>query len=92
MTDYATLYRDARHRITDLVHEASGDDLARTVPGCPEWTVCRTRDREPSGGDVGRPCGEVRELKPGAHQSRHGGHRWHTCRAASTGGSDVMAS
>ncbi len=37
--DCATLYREARERIAALVRDASEDQRARTVPGCPKWTI-----------------------------------------------------
>lgn len=42
MPDFAALYRGARERISTLARDASDDELARTVPGCPEWTVADT--------------------------------------------------
>jgi uncharacterized protein (TIGR03083 family) len=42
MRDYAALYRESRGRIAALVREASDDQRARLVPGCPKWTVSDT--------------------------------------------------
>ena len=39
MTDHASAYRNVRVRMTDLLLAAGPDDLARTVPACPDWTV-----------------------------------------------------
>lgn len=39
MTDCAALYRESRERIVALVSDASEQQRARTVPGCPKWTV-----------------------------------------------------
>ena len=42
MTDCAALYRESRERITELVRDASEEQRARSVPGCPKWTVSDT--------------------------------------------------
>lgn len=42
MTDCAALYRECRERIAALVRDASEEERARTVPGCPKWTVSDT--------------------------------------------------
>lgn len=42
MPDHAVLYRDSRQRIAALVRAASEEEQARTVPGCPKWTVSDT--------------------------------------------------
>lgn len=42
MTDYSALYRECSERIRALVRAASDEQLARIVPGCPEWTVADT--------------------------------------------------
>lgn len=42
MTDYATLYRESRARITTLVRAASARQRAAVVPGCPDWSVADT--------------------------------------------------
>ena len=39
MTEVAEHYRTARLRITELVLALDDDDLARSVPACPGWTV-----------------------------------------------------
>lgn len=38
-TDLPATYGASRARITGLVRDLPQDDLARTVPGCPDWTV-----------------------------------------------------
>ncbi|MFI5735183.1 maleylpyruvate isomerase N-terminal domain-containing protein [Kribbella sp. NPDC051587] len=38
-TTSATLYADARARITTAVRDLGAADLQRLVPACPEWTV-----------------------------------------------------
>ncbi|MGH3781984.1 MAG: maleylpyruvate isomerase family mycothiol-dependent enzyme [Pseudonocardiaceae bacterium] len=42
VTDPAALYRESRERIAALVREASEEQRARAVPGCPKWTVSDT--------------------------------------------------
>jgi uncharacterized protein (TIGR03083 family) len=42
VTDCAALYRESRERIAALVRDASEEQRARTVPGCPKWTVSDT--------------------------------------------------
>lgn len=42
MTDYTAVYRESGVRIAALVRAASDEQLARIVPGCPEWTVADT--------------------------------------------------
>jgi len=39
VTEVADHYRTARLRITELVLSLDDDELARTVPACPGWTV-----------------------------------------------------
>lgn len=39
MTELLPLYLDTRSRIVDLVRDATPDELDRTVPACPDWTV-----------------------------------------------------
>lgn len=36
---FEEIYREARQRIVGLTMGLSADELARTVPACPEWTV-----------------------------------------------------
>jgi uncharacterized protein (TIGR03083 family) len=42
VTDCAALYRESRERIAALVRDASEEQRACTVPGCPGWTVSDT--------------------------------------------------
>lgn len=42
MTDYTAVYMESGARIGVLVRAASDEQLARMVPGCPEWTVADT--------------------------------------------------
>lgn len=42
MNDYFEIYRQAQGRIVGLVRAASEQQRARTVPGCPEWSVTDT--------------------------------------------------
>ncbi|MGH4023849.1 MAG: maleylpyruvate isomerase family mycothiol-dependent enzyme [Pseudonocardiaceae bacterium] len=42
MNDYFEVYREARGRIVGLVRGCSAEQRARTVPGCPRWTVADT--------------------------------------------------
>lgn len=39
MTELGEHYKATRERITELVRSRSDDELARTVPACPEWSV-----------------------------------------------------
>jgi len=42
VNDYFEVYREARERIVGLVRGCSAEQRARTVPGCPQWTVADT--------------------------------------------------
>jgi uncharacterized protein (TIGR03083 family) len=41
MTDghFGSAYRETRERVTELITSLSGEELERTVPACPEWSV-----------------------------------------------------
>lgn len=39
MTELGDVYRGVRERITELVRGRSPEELNKTVPACPEWTV-----------------------------------------------------
>lgn len=39
MADLFTIYCDTRQRMIELVESTDPDDLERTVPACPDWTV-----------------------------------------------------
>ncbi|WP_253671323.1 maleylpyruvate isomerase family mycothiol-dependent enzyme [Streptoalloteichus tenebrarius] len=36
---YESIYRQARERVTEIARGLGDDELGRTVPACPEWTV-----------------------------------------------------
>lgn len=39
MPEASSAYRGCRERISELASDAPDEDLGRTVPACPEWTV-----------------------------------------------------